>query len=138
MKIKLYRRTSKLSSESEMTLPSSAALHWTPTFLLSIPRCTSSAHLICCLRRLRFDDRNGNVTLFLQGASTPGANGNFTVTPPSRRGFFSKVGDKIKDGVDDVKSDVEDGVDDIKDAAHDVVSDAKGLVQHTIHGMLHA
>ena len=45
---------------------------------------------------------NGNVTMFLQGSSIPGAAGNFTEVPPSnstglsKRGLFSWIGNTLK------------------------------------------
>jgi hypothetical protein len=67
--------------------------------------------------------RNGNVTLFIQGSNADGKNGNFTVTPPKRRGFFGDIANAAGNAVDD-----------IGDAVGDVVDDAKGAVDDALNG----
>jgi len=44
--------------------------------------------------RIHSHNRAGNVGIAIQGATVPGANGNFTVTPPApqRRSRFSRRG----------------------------------------------
>ncbi|KAI0700589.1 hypothetical protein BC835DRAFT_1304043 [Cytidiella melzeri] len=72
--------------------------------------------------------QNGNVSLFIQGSNADGANGDFTVTPPDRRGFFGDIADDVEDAAGDA-------VDAVGDAAGNVANDVSGLVDDALNDL---